>query len=422
MNTKTYDCGLRLIHEQNSTIKAVAVKIYCLAGGRDEDDSNRGIAHLLEHMFFKGTNKRTSREINLTFDRLGVMINAFTANDLTSYHTEGLVEHLDTMIEVMADCLYNSTYPKEELDKEKTVVCSELQMYENEYADVAQTNGLIVALQGTGYDYVLGGTVESVSKIESKDLIAFRDKWYTPNRIVVSVCGDVDFEKVDSLVQKWLIPQGAIHSLPITFCRENMDIDIKKRYLFESKQTDQVYGVINYRSINKSHKDVVAYNLGRLALGSTASSRLFTKLREEHGLVYVISANPTLFGDCGVNSVTFIASEKNASKAMELIKQTIDEVKKDGFTQEELDAYKNIYKSTLVLYSQSISSKAAKNAEAIIYTENNFDVEAKFSEIDAVTLDDMNRVFREFYDSKYLTIALVAKEDKIDALQIFCEE
>lgn len=411
INTKTYDCGMRLVHEQDKSIKAVALKIYCLAGGRDEDNSNRGIAHLLEHMFFKGTNKRTAKEINTIFDSLGIMINAYTDYDRTCYYAEGLVEHLETMFDVMGDCLFNSTYPKAELDKEKTVVCSELEMYTNDFENVVQTNAQIIALQGTGYDYVLGGTVDSVSKLETSDLIKFRDKWYLPNRIVVSVCGDVDFDTVDNLLKKYILPKDAKISEPISFCRPELDIDIKKRYLFESKETDQVYGMINFRSINKSDKDIVAYNIARLALGSTSTSRLFIKLREMHGLVYVISTSPSLYGDCGLNGINFISSEKNANKVIDLIKETLDEVSRDGFTIEELNAFKNIYKSTLVLYGQTISSKSAKNAESIIYNEAIYDIDEKIKQIEDVTLDEMNAAYKKFFDYKYMTAAIVAKKD-----------
>ena len=419
MITKTYDCGMRLICEQDKSIQAVAVKIYCLVGGNNEDDSNRGIAHLAEHMFFKGTEHRTSKEINSTFDKLGIIINAFTDLDRTCYHTEGLTEYIETMFDVMSDCLYNSTYPKEELDKEKTVVCSELEMYDNDFERVAETNGQIISLQGTGYDHVLGGTVESVSKLETADLINFRNKWYTPDRIVVSVCGDVDFDTVDALVKKYLIKDNFKKATPVTFHKPCLDIDIKKRYLFQSKETDQVYGMLNFRAINKSSEDVTAFNLARLALGSTTTSRLFTKLREMYGLVYVITTYPSLYGDFGINSVYFIASAKNSNRVLALIKETIDEVLKDGFTQEELDTYKNISKSSLILSNQSIATRAAKIAESIIYTEKEHNIQDKIAEINAVTLEQMNEAFKKYFDYQYLTVALVAKEDNFESLKLF---
>lgn len=419
METKTYDCGLRLVHEKNETISATVVKIYCLVGGRQEDDSNRGIAHLLEHMFFKGTKKRTAQQINNTFDNLGVMINAFTDYDRTCFYAQGLTQHLDTIFDVMSDCLYNSTYPTEELDKEKTVVCSELEMYENDFDSVAGTNSIIVGLQGTGYDYVLGGTVESVSKLQQKDLMAFRDKWYQPNRIVVSVCGNVDFTTVDALVEKYLILPQFVENLPISFKREVLPNKIAFRQKFESKNTDQVYGYINFRGLNKSSSDKTAFNLARLCLGSTSTSRLFVKLREEYGLVYVIGTSPCLFGDCGINCVNFISSERNAKKVVELIKQTMDEIKQNGFTQAELTTFKNIAKSSLVLGQQTISAQASRIGENLIYTDEVTSINDEIKQIDSVTLKEMNDAFIKYFDYNYLTCSIVAKNEIVNVPEIF---
>lgn len=419
MNTKTYDCGLRLVHEKNEAISAAVVKIYCLVGGRDEDDTNRGIAHLLEHMFFKGTEKRTARQINQTFDELGIVINAFTDYDRTCYHAQGLTEYLDTIFDVMSDCLYCSTFDAAELAKEKTVVCSELEMYENDFESVAQTNSVIIGLQGTGYDYILGGTVDSVLRLKTEDLIRFRDRWYTPDRIVVSVCGDVDFEVVDQLVQKYLLRAEFGAKEPVSFCRPCLAVKKEQRQIFESKNTDQVYGVLCFRELNKSSQDRQAFNLARLALGSTSTSRLFVKLREEHGLVYVVGASPTLFGDCGVNAVHFIASEQNAPKVVELIKETMDEIKRDGFTQKELDTFKNLSKTSLVLSLQTITARASRNGENYIYTDRDFVLKDELAQIDAVTLEQMNAAFKKYYDYQHLTSSIVSQEDKVDVTKIF---
>ena len=419
MNTKTYDCGLRLIHEENDTIAAAVVKIYCLVGGRDEDDSNRGIAHLLEHMFFKGTKTRNAHQINSTFDKLGVMINAFTDFDRTCFHAQGLTEHLSTIFDVMSDCLYNSVFDAKELAKEKTVVCSELEMYENDFESVAGTNSIIVGLQGTGYDYVLGGTVKSVSRLQTEDLLAFRDKWYTPNRIVVSVCGNIDFGTVDKLVQEYLILPKFKTQKPISFRKDCLPIDIKTRYKFESKNTDQVYCYLNFRGINKSSPDKYAFNLARLCLGSTSTSRLFVKLREEYGLVYVIGTAPCLFGDCGVNSINFISSEQNAKQVVELIKETIQDIRENGFTNDELKTFKNICKSSLVLSQQTISARASRNGEVLIYNDSDFDVNYELAQIDAVALEEMNAAFNKYFDADYLTASVVSKTEVVDVLSIF---
>ena len=419
-NVKVYDNGLRLVYEYDNSIKGIAVQFCCLVGGKDEDDSNRGIAHLAEHMFFKGTNKRKSKEINLELDKRGISSNASTSKDKTKFIATGMSEYAEIIFDIYSDCLFNSTYPIEELEKERNVVCSELEMYENDFQDKVISNSELVGLQGTNYSYVLGGTVESVSKITTEDLIKFRDKFYTSDRLIISVCGDIKQEEIERLIEKYILPNcSKEEKTPITYNLPITEINIKDRISFTSKETDQLYAVINFRGINKSSKDLTAYRLAQTALATTMTSRLFIKLREENGLVYLINECSMVYGDCGTNGIVFISNEKNGEKVIKLIKETIDEVREKGFTDEELSTCKNIIKTNLYFSVQTIYGKAVRNLNNLIYDDKLTDIETQINEVDAVTLKEMNEVFNKYYDYKYTTMGIVAKENKDYLIKTF---
>ncbi|MBO5102614.1 MAG: insulinase family protein, partial [Clostridia bacterium] len=278
--------------------------------------------------------------------------------------------------------------------------------------------GEIISLQGTGYAYTLGGTVESVSKITTQDLLDFRNRFYTPDRIIISVCGNITIEDTINLVAKYVEPYCVGEREPITYCQPIQDIDIKERLNFSSKETDQVYAMINFRSINKSAPDITAYSLAKIALGSTMTSRLFIKLREEHGLVYAIHTYACLYGECGMNSIHFISSIQNSKKAFELVKETVALALKEGFTQEELDTCKNIAKTSLAFSNQTITGKANSNTKYYIYNNKLFDVSNEIQNIDKVTLEEMNEAFNKYYDFDYLTVSMVSKENNLDVLKL----
>ena len=210
---KTYKNGLRLVHNYDNTNSAVSVRFCTLVGGKDEDESNRGIAHLAEHMFFKGTEKRSFLDIIKEFDRLGVSNNAFTSQDMTVFYATGLADMTESIFDILSDCFFHSQYPQNELENEKQVVCSELKMYLDDNRDLMYTNGTGLAMQGTPYEYPLGGTVESVSKLTQEDLKKFHDKFYQPNRLVISVSGNIELDKIEELVEKYVLKECTTDNL-----------------------------------------------------------------------------------------------------------------------------------------------------------------------------------------------------------------
>lgn len=407
---QTYKNGLRLVYDFDDSTKAVSVVFGCAVGGADEDGTNRGIAHLAEHMFFKGTNKRTAKEITLIFDKLGIANNASTGNDVTMYYATGMNEHLETIFDVYSDCFFNSTYESEGLELEKKAVCSELEMYLDDYKDLVRMKGAEVALQGTPYQYTLGGTVESVTKLKQADLVAFRDKFYTTNRLIISVSGNVSKEKVEALIEKYILCHCDEELTPVTYNVAPLTINLQKRFNFEKRDIDQCYCLICFKSIHYNDPKMLKYRAMNVVWGDIMSSRLFRKVREEKGLVYVVSAYDEVFKDAGVNGIIFYANKNNTEEVLKTIRQTILETKQDGFTDEELETAKNVLKTSYTLGGIMPSARAKRGFNSVLYKEKPFNIEEKFNEIDALTTQDLNDAFNEFVDFDDLSVAVVGKE------------
>lgn len=415
---KTYKNGLRLVYDFDNSTKAVSVVFGCAVGGADEDASNRGIAHLAEHMFFKGTNKRTAKEISLIFDKLGISNNASTSNDVTMYYATGMNEHIETIFDVYSDCFFNSIYELESLELEKKAVCSELEMYLDDYKDLVRMKGAEIALQGTPYQYTLGGTVESVTKLKQADLIAFRDKFYKTNRLIISVSGNISKEKVEKLIEKYILGYCQEELTPVTYNVEPLAINLQKRFNFEKRDIDQCYCLLCFKSIHQNNPKILKYRAMCVVWGDIMSSRLFCKVREEKGLVYVISAYDEIFKNAGVNGIIFFANKNNTIEVLKTIRQTILQTQQEGFTEEELETAKNVLKTSYTLAGIMPSARAKRGFSSVLYEEKPFDMEKRFNEIDALTKQDLNDAFNEFVNFDDLSVAIVGRDENEKVLDI----
>ncbi len=417
-NIKTYKNGLRLVHNYDNNTQAVTVMFYCLVGNANEDDTNRGIAHLAEHMFFKGTKKRSAKEISLIFDKLGIVNNAYTSNDCTVFFANAMNKDIEIIFDVFSDCFFNSVYAPDLLELEKKAVCSELEMYLDDNKDLLWAKALEVALQGTPYQYPLGGTVESVTKLKQQDLINYRNKYYKTNRLIISVSGNVSQTEVDKLIEKYVLDYEKEDLNPITFKQPPYQIQLDKRFVFEHKDTDQCYCAINFKSLQSPDARSLTLKALNIVWGGLMSSRLFQKVREEKGLVYYIGAISELMSRAGLNGIQFFANKNNTVEVLKTIREAILEAKQNGFTAEELGTAKNVLKTQYTLSNITPNSKAGKGASYLAYNEEAFDLDKEFSKIDALTLDDLNKCFNEFVNFDDLTVAIIAKDNDINANDI----
>ncbi len=416
--TKTYPNGLRLIHNFDNTNKIVSVQFVTLVGGKDEDDSNRGIAHLAEHMFFKGTKTRSAKDITLMFDKLGITNNASTSQDLTLFYGNGLDSMTESIFDLLSDCFFNATYPKKELDNEKKVVCSELKMYLDDNRDAMVTNGTCLAMQGTPYEYVLGGTVESVSNIEQDDLIKFHDKFYVPNRLVISVSGNVSLDEVERLIEKYVLSQCSQEVMePVKYSILNYQVDLKQRFRFDKKDTEQSYVFIGFNTMPNSSKDKIKCSLMLNALGGYCSSRLFQKVRDEKGLVYSVQAYYSSYIE-GIIGIIFMCDNDKLNETFDAIKEVLVETRKSGFTEDELTTDKNITKTYTVMNELTPYGRANSAAKSLIYKDKIETVEQVLEMIDATTVDDLNEMFKKYFDDTQLTTYIISKDNTFDPIEL----
>src|SRR3989344_3417702 len=285
----TLDNGLRIILSPLPAVRSVTAIILCGAGSRYEKKETNGISHFLEHMFFKGTQRRpTASDISHALDEIGADYNAFTGKEKTGYHIKCASQHLALVCDMLVDMLWNSKFDKEEIEKERGVIIEELNLYEDtpmrRVTEIYEQ--LLWGDQPLGWD--IGGNKDVIRKIKREDFTSYINERYAPNNIVLSIAGDFDREKTVETVKKFFghTPEKAVGGfLPVS---ENQK---KPALKVTYKKTDQAHLVLGFRAFKIGHPE--RYNAAVLAtiLGGGMSSRLFVNVREKHGLAYYVRAD-----------------------------------------------------------------------------------------------------------------------------------
>ena len=345
--------GLTIIGEEIPYVKSISLGVWINAGSRIEDEEISGVSHFIEHMLFKGTKNRTSKQIASEIDNLGGQINAFTSKECTCYYVKLLNSHIDIGIDVLSDMILNSKFDKEDLDKERSVIIEELKMYEDSPEDLAYD----LLTENIYKDDALGmniiGTEESLKRLNREKLLEYFNKYYVPNNSVISISGNFNFNeiinKIEEKFKNWK--------------KRDVDIDIKKAefkscFLSKNKDTEQVNLALSLEAVPlENDEEVYALAVINTVLGGSISSRLFQKIREEKGLVYSIYSSQSLYRKCGELGIFASMSNDHLKEVYESIIEEIKTMKKHYLTDIEIKESKEQLKGSYILGLESTSSR-----------------------------------------------------------------
>ena len=422
---KTYSSGLRLVVEEMVGFTSVAFNIHVGIGALEEDDTNRGISHLIEHMLFKGTETRTAFQIANELKNIGAISNAYTGRDETVFYTRSVADYVENCVDILSDMLLNSKFDEKELKREKKVVVEEIKMYKDDPSSVCVEITDSSFYAGSPYATNIIGTKKSVLAITRQQILDYLAKNYIPENIVISFCGNITFEKAKELTEKYFQPLLNGESKPNTrsFVRNVYpDKPIAKVCYKDNSQSEVC---ISYPMVSSYSKEKYAAFLLNIVWGSGAnmSSRLFQRIREKKGLVYQIysTINHCEYG--GDTSICFSTSTKNVPIALKEIKKEINKLIKYGITEEELKSAKTCIYTAELLRQENTNSVAISNSRELMHYGEIIGIKEYLRRINEVTLEDVNNIIKYIYDNNHFVISCVGKydqrENKIDLLKEF---
>ena len=400
--------GMTLITDHVNTVETVSVGMWNKVGARNERKEINGVAHLLEHMAFKGTKNRSAAQIAKEVELVGNSHNAYTSREITAYYMSGLKENVELSIDVISDILQFSTFDPKELDKERGVILQEIGMYADEPDSIVGDKFDELAYPNQPMGRSILGTSEIIKSISRDEVEGFMKSFYNPSKMVFSVSGNFDEDKIIKIVEEKFqnLPQG------------NDDYIPKSSYVGgeyrEEKNLEQVKLLLGFEGVD-IHSDLYyATRVYSTLLGSGMSSRLFQEIREKRGLVYSIYSSGDFFSDSGI---FYVYAGTGHKEVKELIPVLCDQLNIDAntFTQEELTKTKAKFKVGILKGEESISSRCRSNASSYLMHNKLRSPEEFIAKIDAVQLEDLEKARTKILESN-LTVSSIGPIENLESI------
>jgi predicted Zn-dependent peptidase len=406
----TLDSGVRVVTERLPGVRSVALGFLMNAGSVGEHDGEAGIAHLLEHMLFRGTASYGSQEIDEIFDGMGAEINAGTDKEATSLYTRVLDRHLERAFDVMADMVWRPRFG--ELEAEREVVLEEIAMYE----DDPQDRVFDILGRAIFGEHPLGraviGTAEVIAAVDRPQLAAFHSSRYTPDAIVIAAAGSVDHDALVEMVRA-AQPAGGEATAPSGLSREAGSLpDFTPRVSFMVKDTEQYHVCVGGGGIGREDERRFALRVLEGILGGTSSSRLFQEVRERRGLAYSVFSFSNLYAHTGEVGLYVGTRPENLAEALAVLTTELQRCLEDPASEQELIRSRENLKGRMVLGLESTGARMGRLGAAVLNDMPILSVDEVIERIDAVNLEQLRELAGELYDPARLSLAGVGPDEK----------
>lgn len=414
--------GLRVFLIDTKAFPTLTTLLIVGAGSRYEHEKNNGVAHFLEHMFFKGSKKYPDPFIlTSTIEQLGGIWNAFTSKDYTGYFIKATSEHFDTVVDVLSDVLLRPLFKEEEIEKEKGVIVEEINMYE----DMPQSlvgdlyENLLYKGNPLGFDVI--GTKQTVTSFNKQTFLDYRGQLYHPKNAVLVVAGGLNMSKTGEtqaknylqIIEEKFGEWGNGAKSEFVSMIENQE---KPQIFIKNKKTEQAHFCLGYRTFPSDDKRRRALEVLTAILGVGASSKLFMELREKRGLCYYVSTGLQYYHDVG-NMVTQAGVTKDVAKVTEAMKITLEEHNKmlaDGFNKQDIIKAKEILKGRLLLSMEdSFNVAHFYGKKAVLETKMESPQEV-VDQIEKVTEEEIHSVATDVIKPSQLNISAIGPFERKD--------
>lgn len=412
MIRKQLDCGVTLAAEQLDGFRSVTVGIWTGAGSVTETGDDNGISHLIEHMLFKGTTRRSAKQIAQDVDRIGAQINAFTSKEATCYYIRVMDEKLEQGIEILTDLFCDALLQEEELEREKGVVLEEIAMSNDQPDDVVMDLIARCFFEGCSLERTILGPPDNIRRFTPDDLRRYMQRYYTPGNIVVAAAGNFD-EKVltEALGRGLATVRSRGEHIPDFPALETFSY--APHTAFQEKDIEQVQICLGLPCCSfRDRKERSALNVVSNILGGSMSSRLFQKIREEKGLAYSIYAQPMYYRNTGMFSVYAGTMPQNAGEVTALILEELQKMRKDGITHEEFQQSKEMLKGNYLLSLESSSSRMSQLARNVLIMDRLYTEEEMIAAIEEVTMEDAREQIEKTIRPEQISAAFVGKTEE----------
>ncbi len=403
----TLPSGLRVLTESMPSVRSATVGIWADVGSAVEQPERRGISHLVEHMLFKGTQRRSARQIAETMDAVGGNLNAFTDKETTCYYAKVIDRHVPLALDVLSDMFLHSLFDAQELAKEQKVILEEIKMYDDSPDDLIHDVFLQTMWRGSNLGEPTIGFADTVVRLTPDDLRAHMRAHYTPNCVVVAAAGNIEHERFVELVRERFAGYEGDCTLP----QPESPIVTPATHL-RHKESEQAYIVVGTRGVDVRDERRYAASLLDTVLGGGMSSRLFQEIREQRGLVYSVYSFQAAYRAAGLFGVYAGTSPENVQSCIDVIVEQFGRARTELIGRDELALAKEHVKGSLTLSLESTSSRMIRLGRNEFALGRNVTPEEIEARIDGVSAEQVRQLAQELLAEENLGLCIIGPVDE----------
>lgn len=406
INITQLDNGIKIISEKNDFVKSFSLGFWFNVGSRDESPLNNGISHFLEHMFFKGTKKRSAKKIAEQIESLGGYLNAFTSKEHTCFYGRGLTGHVEETFEVLSDMVQNSVFKQSEIDKEIGVVIDELNDIEDSPEELIFDKFESNIFKGNPIGMPIIGTEKNLLSFKRNDLLKYISEQYGLDRFYIVASGYINHKQLIKLTEKYLSKNLSAS------CEVKRSLLLSPSTdLFVEKDTQQVHYIIGRPTYGIKDKRRIAVSVLSHILGEGSSSRLFQKVREENGITYQINSFLNSFYDVSSFGIYFSTSEKSVNKVQNIIYDEVKKIKERKVSEKELNRAKEYLIGNMLMGLEGTTNRMLRIAQSMIYFNKVKSVEETIRQIKTVTPEIIREISNEIFENGALTRVILSNKN-----------
>lgn len=412
IQTKKLSCGTTVVMEKIPHLQSVALGIWVKTGSVDEPAEIAGVSHYIEHMMFKGTDKRSAREIASDVDKIGGQFNAFTGKEATCYYIKTLSTNLEKAAEILLDMLLNSKMDEEEMKKEKLVICEEIKMIQDTPDDDAHDTVCELVFKGNPLANSIIGTPESLARIDRDVLTGYLRKEYTRDSIVIAVAGNFDEDAICSIFEEQMTKLQAEKPE-----RKNIISTYSPDYKVKVKDIEQSHISLAVPGVSLEDEDYYAMGLLSNIMGGSMSSRLFQNIREEKGLAYSVYSVSSAFSSSGYFNIYAGVAHDKIADAIAGIREELEILGRNGVTEEELSTAKEQMKSSYIFGQENVTGRMFSIGKTMAISRKIRTAEEVIEGFNKVTMEDIKKVTEKVCDlSRYCGAAVTNRDFDLKAV------
>ena len=387
---ETLPNGVRLVTEHINTVRSAALGIWVGGGSREEGDAESGAAHFIEHMLFKGTAHRSAQDIARETDAIGGQMNAFTTKECTCFYGRVLDDHLDQALDILFDMVYHSSFTQEAVETERGVIFEEIDMYEDTPDDLCAEKLAAQVFQGNPLARPILGAKNTLATMTGESLRDYHRRHYQGHNTVVALAGSFSPKILDDLRRRFaVLPAGAPRPLtPAVYT---------PGFVATAKPIEQNHLTLAFPGLDYNSPRRFALQLLSSILGGGVSSRLFQQVREQQGLCYSVYSYGAGHADTGLFCIYTALNRETETKALATIRQVVDQLRREGPTDEELSRAREQSKANVMMGLESTQSRMSHAGRSLLFSGEILTPEQIIAAYDAVTRADVIALAQDLF-------------------------